>query len=104
MRQSIFCLSFFIAACLVSCKTESLNSCETTAAIIGQDLTLCGCCGGIFVEIDNDTFRITQGETDSLYQEALALDSGTVVGLSWELATPCLGDEIVINCLDLGLR
>ena len=103
MRQSILCLSFFIVACLVSCKTEEINSCESSATIIGQDLTLCGCCGGMIVDIDEETYRITQAETDSLYQEVLALDSGTLVGLSWDLDTPCLGDEIIITCLDLEL-
>lgn len=73
---------------------ESLDD----GVIIGYDLRFCPCCGGYFVEIQNDTFRI-QTFPDTSFQingNELPLE----VLLDWSIPTnQCLGDEIEVTTI-----
>lgn len=86
------CVSLLI---LISCgKKKDLMS---EGNIIGQDAALCACCGGWFIEIDNNTYRFNNLPEDS---ELDLMDASFPVSvqLEWIVdSVGCIGDEILIN-------
>lgn len=44
---------------VLGCEKENY---ESTGTITGQDLTLCACCGGYFIEIDGAQYRFEKSE------------------------------------------
>lgn len=81
------------------CKQEPCY--EDTGTIIGQDYRKCMCCGGWFIEINQDTLRFDQlpdstnvNLTDAVYPIEVYLD--------WQHKDPkCLGDEIIVTRMEL---
>ena len=75
------------------------ESCTEEAVIIGVDSRECFCCGGWFIEIGDDTLRATVLPQTFIFD----LDPNEFplpVFLEWEPEeTPCLGDEIEVECI-----
>jgi len=55
MKKILFllCLCFLLSTC-------DKKDCYTKATVTGFDYTLCACCGGYYVKINDETFRATQ--------------------------------------------
>jgi hypothetical protein len=59
-RMKISVFLFLISIILITgCKKENY---ESTGTITGQDLALCACCGGYFIEIDGIQYRFEKSE------------------------------------------
>lgn len=91
----IILLLLVISVTILSCKKEPQE--EYNGKITGYDLTLCACCGGIFLQIDNARYRF-----DSLPPNSgidFSKDTFPIyVVVSWhKKPQQCLGDEIIIN-------
>lgn len=94
MRILILVLSLSFLS-ISSCKKD--DEYQSDGIITGQDLSLCGCCGGWFIEIDNTTYRFYELPQGSDF----TLDNATfpvTVKLNWKMMdNACLGDEILIE-------
>lgn len=69
------------------------------AKILEPDYSMCVCCGGWFIKIDNETLRFYELPSDcniDLNAETLPIE----VELNWEKdKNDCLGDEIIIHAI-----
>jgi hypothetical protein len=92
---------FFLALTITlltfsSCKREELEF-QSVGVITGPDNRMCPCCGGWFIEIDENTYRfdkIPDVNDIDLQSETFPLSvklNYTVEGCG------CLGDEVVIG-------
>ncbi len=81
------------------CDDDDLQPCSETGIIIGIDYRECGCCGGYFIEINEDTLRaptLPEPFVNSFDPAEIPLP----IYLEWHEQDPqCLGDEIVIDCI-----
>lgn len=94
MKKTFLILITFIFTLVVfNCNSDDDSikiQYESTAKIIGQDLTLCACCGGWIIEIDgaSTSYRfeeLPQGSNVNLEQSNLPVD----VQLNWTIANDC---------------
>lgn len=97
-----FTVCFLAVTCFSTCDDEDNFDdcyCSEEAVIIGIDYRECACCGGWFIEIDNDTLRAIDLPTD--FQLSLGVDEYPLpVYLEWNpMENPCLGDEINVECI-----
>lgn len=94
MRPPVLYISIFLIVGL-SCSKENNSICEGT--ITGKDMSLCMCCGGWFIEIDNATYRFNKlPENCNIHLENEILPIS--VKLDWQKdKNQCLGDEIIIK-------
>jgi len=85
----------FLLLTFISYSKEEFYTC--TGTITCMDLSLCMCCGGWFIDIDNTTYRfykLPDHTNLNLENESFPVK----VKLDWEKEpNPCLGDEIIIN-------
>jgi hypothetical protein len=85
MKQ--FILFFAIILIAASCKKDKSDMNE--AAIIGADMTMCACCGGYFIDINNTRYRFNPDSVTS----SLNLNTATFpldVDLEWvSIVGPC---------------
>jgi hypothetical protein len=93
--KKIVLLILVISLTISSCKKETQS--EYNGKIIGYDLTMCACCGGIIINIDNTKYRFDSLPANSGIN--IANDSFPIyVIVSWHKKNPqCLGDEIIID-------
>ncbi len=88
-----------LLALLSACKQEPCY--DDTGTILGHDYRKCMCCGGWFIEIDQDTLRFDQlpeGCTVDLDNPVFPV----AVYLDWHPKDPrCMGDEIIITRMEL---
>ncbi len=100
-----FCLSFpFI---LLSCRDSGDSYREYKSSdglIIGADPRMCACCGGWYVDINNDTLRIWNMPVD--FDKMLStMKLPVAVNLTWERMTYGCGasmhDLILVNSIKL---
>jgi hypothetical protein len=97
MRQ-IFAI-ILLTLLLAGCRKD--HGYDNSGTIIGQDYRKCMCCGGWFIEIENDTLRFDQipencdvNLTDAIYPVDVYLD--------WHHKDPkCLGDEIIVTRMEV---
>jgi hypothetical protein len=91
-------LTFF--ACKKDNNTADVT-CDTEGNILSVDLALCPCCGGLFLEMDGDTFYVLSMPeiefTDNAFPKAAKFD--------WEVATgDCANireNTINLSCLEI---
>ena len=78
-----------------SCTKDSKY--ESSGIITGQNLGMCPCCGGWFIDIDNTTYRFYNiPENSNIDLENLTYPIN--VELNWEPKNvQCMGDEIVVE-------
>ena len=92
---------FLFVACGDDEQKITADHCTTEATLIGLDARECACCGGWFIEIEGDTLRaltLPEEFVNSLALYTLPLD----IYVEWAPdATPCLGDEIEVECLEV---
>jgi hypothetical protein len=56
MKTSTICIKFMLCLiCMYSCSSDYENNCPKEGKVIGYDMRDCMCCGGWFVEYNNDT-------------------------------------------------
>ena len=97
MRISVFICCILLTV-LFGCKKEvdTMNSGQIT----GPDMSLCPCCGGWFIVIDNNTYRFLELPENSNFDiedETFPIN----VNLDWQNdANACLGDEIIISAIN----
>lgn len=97
---SFLLLAFLLlASCCRPPMDDDADFCQEEAIIIGQDIRLCACCGGWFIEIGNDTLRaqvLPQEFTETLEPDQFPV----LIRLEWTPEeSPCLGDEIEVSCI-----
>ncbi len=87
--------AFMFSAC---CDDEP-SYCAEEATIIGEDYRECACCGGWFIEIDDDTLRAV--DLPQEFKESLDFNEIPLqVYMEWSHnETPCLEDEIEVGCI-----
>ena len=70
---------------------------QNTGIITGPDYSMCMCCGGWLIEIDNTTYRfyeLPEGSDFNLEKPTYPI----MVKLNWKMKDPtCMGDEIVLE-------
>jgi hypothetical protein len=80
---------------MVGCKKDS--GYQDTGTVFGFDYIKCMCCGGYFIEINEDTLRFDQmPENQAINFDSLGFP--VEVYLDWHHKDPkCLGDEIIVD-------
>ncbi|MFK8046511.1 MAG: hypothetical protein AB8B72_13525 [Crocinitomicaceae bacterium] len=93
----VFIIVVLFSAVLSCDKNDYLSN---EGIVIGADLSKCSCCGGYFVEIENDTLRFL--EIPKASDIDLSADEMPIaVKVNWKkVAKPCLGDEIILNSIE----
>lgn len=98
---TIFALTLCsLVACNSDDDTSTTLTCQTEGNFLGYDLALCACCGGAYLEIENDTFYVlTMPMIDfpiDTFPQAVKFD--------WEFATGDCADfqenAIDLSCLE----
>lgn len=92
--KRIFFFAIFIFL-LGACEETAPNPNLDKGVITGYDLRFCPCCGGVFIEIQNDTFRYYTVPDTTFQFTANDLPLNVLVDWSPQ-ANQCLGDEIDI--------
>lgn len=90
-----------ITMTIMSCSDEDQHiAFKDPGTILGADLSLCACCGGWFIEINNEKYRFEQLPEDSnidLNAETYPIQ----VNLDWATdPNACLPDEILIGRIE----
>lgn len=94
---------FGVGTCFFGCCENDCPSvdcyCSEKGIILGIDNRDCYCCGGWYIQIGNDTLRAPVLPVE--FQQGLGSDEFPLpVYLEWALSEePCLGDEIVVECI-----
>jgi hypothetical protein len=98
--KRIILLVLLFSVSLLSCKKEPKAEAEFNGEIIGADPTMCGCCGGYFINIENTVYRF-----DSLPPNN-GIDLTSLKGkyitpiyvvVSWHKGNkPCIGGDFII--------
>ncbi|WP_143473369.1 hypothetical protein [Flavilitoribacter nigricans] len=63
MNRLLLYLGFAAAVMIIGCQKEKSATADEEwqeASLIGRDYTLCACCGGWFIKVDQDTVRAFQ--------------------------------------------
>ncbi len=97
MKSTSTTLLTILVLLFASCKDDDAPSFQDRGEILGADLTLCACCGGWYIKINEENYRFHElpaGATIELSAENMPID----VWLDWH-ADPeaCLGNEILID-------
>ncbi|MDW3196742.1 MAG: hypothetical protein R8G66_30480 [Cytophagales bacterium] len=103
MRSISFYLVVFVGfISLVSCdKEEPSPDPRDRGTITEQDVRRCACCGGLFIEINEETYRIMQF-SESMNVD-LNVDLPIDVFIEWvPQEDACLGDEINVISIELA--
>ena len=92
MKKLLLLALFFVG--FYAC--ESPEQLMDDGVIIGYDIRFCPCCGGVYIEIQNDTFRFYELPDTSF--QFTSSDLPLDVSLDWSpQANQCLSDEIDIH-------
>lgn len=102
--KTFFYLTLFLL--LIACKEdeEAKTKFESSGLITGLDVTLCGCCGGYIIEMDNETYRCLPADLPETYREFLAsLDFSfpLQVRMTWSLKDDSCSDRITIRKIEI---
>jgi hypothetical protein len=95
MKQIILINCFFLIL-LISCGKQ--KEFKSEGNITGLDISMCACCGGWYIEIENNTYRffdLPKGSGLDLANETLPV----TVKLDWVEMNGCIGDEIEVSKL-----
>ncbi len=88
-----------VLALLTGCGKD--QGYQNSGKILGPDYRKCMCCGGWFIEIENDTLRfqvLPEGSTLNLTDAIFPMN----VYLDWHYPDPqCMGDEIIVERMEL---
>jgi hypothetical protein len=91
--MSYVLLIIFYCILFSSCQEDDFKS---SGIITGYDIRECICCGGFFIDIENETYRFYEVPQNS----RLNLDNPSFpiyVKLDWTKdPNACLGDEIIV--------
>lgn len=97
MKPFVIIASFLFVFALGCTKDDPVYYGQIT----GVDYSLCVCCGGWFIDIENETYRfyhLPENNNIDLSEEIMLVD----VILEWEKdENGCLGDEIIISSIAL---
>lgn len=98
----------FITLLFVRCNNDDNHSSavkyESTASIVGRDLTLCACCGNWFIQIDDtDNINLFEALPEGSDIDLENIDFPVDVKLNWSLpeGEPC-GFDIIIDQIQLA--
>ncbi|MDN5213372.1 hypothetical protein QQ020_14980 [Fulvivirgaceae bacterium BMA12] len=95
-KSALFVIILFAS---ISCSEDEVPDPVDEATVIGQDLSLCMCCGGWFIDIDGERLRFDEvpaGNID-LSKETLPLK----VRVKWQQdPDQCFGNEILIQKME----
>jgi hypothetical protein len=100
MKKIVF-LVLLVTVTLISCKKEPQT--EFNGRIIREDPTMCPCCGGYYIEIENASYRFYSLPLNSgIDLNDLSDSTGRIypinVVVSFHKDDPqCMGDEIIID-------
>lgn len=98
-------LPFLLGAFLLlpACCDDDNYACSDQGIILGEDFRKCRCCGGWFIEIDDDTLRAQRLPEEFVnFLNISELNFPLPVRLDWEPdATPCMGDEIEVSFIEI---
>ncbi|MEO1254073.1 MAG: hypothetical protein AAFY41_04175 [Bacteroidota bacterium] len=86
---------------LSSCsEDEQEKDFQDLGSIVGEDVRLCACCGGWFIEINSETYRFLELPSNS--EVSLETSEYPIqVKLDWASdSNGCLEDEIVIERIE----
>jgi hypothetical protein len=75
----------FIVVILISCTKENSDY-KSLGTITGADPTMCACCGGWFINIENTQYRIVS-MPENFAQELAKETFPVTVKLDWQLIT-----------------
>ena len=85
---------------LICCKNDDENNVQTfdsEGVITGIDLTLCPCCGGFFIDINDETYNFEPNDLPNNDLEIIEDNVPIFVELNWE-NTEC-GNLITISAI-----
>lgn len=95
-----FAFGVLLVAATLGCNKATVA--KDSATILGADYRKCGCCGGWFIEIEQDTFRFFEAPNNS----NVDLNSTSYplkVDVKWrELEDACMSDLIEVTSLKKG--
>ena len=98
MKNFNFVLFLFLILLQISCNDDDPFKNADNGAITGQDMRLCACCGGWFIEIEGETWRIPVPPNNTDLELNGRDDYPIPVQIVWEpVENPCLGDEIRVR-------
>ena len=104
MKIKMLTLFFALGCIALSCKNDddSPTQFESTAIISGLDLTLCACCGGWIINIDQEESarrfsELPQNATIDLENSTFPI----TVQLNWEASDEYCGNGIIIESIQL---
>ena len=110
MKIRILLFGFLLSATAVPLLTACCDDdedecvpcyCSEKGIVLGEDPRDCVCCGGWFIEIGGDTLRAMTLPQEFI-QNNLPGEYPIPVYLEWTPdETPCLGDEIEVECIRL---
>lgn len=89
-------IALIILSMTIGCGKDDPNN---YGQITGPDMSLCPCCGGWFIEIEDETYRffnLPENSGINLTNESWPI----YVELEWvKDGNGCMGDEIFINSI-----
>jgi len=96
-------LSIVLICTLLACQNDDNNeilTCETEGKLLGYDFALCACCGGAYLEMNEDTFYVLDMPMLDSPLDSFPLP----VKFDWEIATGTCADiqpnAINLTCLE----
>ena len=100
MRTKRVLLYGIIALITITCNNKEdikpIYEYKDSGVITGADMSLCPCCGGWFIEIDNTTYRFLKLPDNcnfNMANQTFPFD----VKIDWENdPNACFGDEIIV--------
>lgn len=101
--SNFFSIVVFVSCLLlVSCDKDEPATDLDRGTIIGQDFTFCVCCGGWFIDINEERYRfkvIPSSADIDLINAEFPID----VWIDWTPQNnPCLGNEIDVISIELA--
>lgn len=100
----LFALGFIVLSCSNNDEDDNTSmQFQSTATISGFDMTLCGCCGGWIINIDNE---VSDKRFSTLPQDSnIDLENSTFpinVQLNWTESDDYCGNGITIDSIELA--
>lgn len=98
---TIYCV-LFLFLLLNSCKENDDD--YSVGIITGSDFRFCACCGGFFIEIEDETYRFFNDELPEGSPNFYLMDVTfpLKVHVQWKLKeNSCMGDEILVTNIEI---
>ncbi|HSP87344.1 MAG TPA: hypothetical protein VLN45_04375 [Ignavibacteriaceae bacterium] len=97
MKRMIIIAAFVLFGFL-SCSTQ-VDEFLDDGVITGVDIRECACCGGYFIDIEDNTYRFYELPANSNIDLSNA-DFPIHVKIYWKVDETCLGDEIKVLSIE----